>query len=135
MRFAIGGSCLTLLCVACATDIARDVSVEPAPKAGVVEFVLKDRNLVYGLTVMTCRGRDVWTISNVRLGLAPSRITYGVTPDGFVSRVGPEELKPGCYELVVSGPSRVRFHIGEDGHLLSRDEPVVSDLPVLLMRA
>jgi hypothetical protein len=126
MRFAIRGACLTLLCVACATDVTRDVSVEPAPKAGVVEFVLKDRNLLYGLTVMTCRGRAVWTISNVRLGLAPSRITYGITPDGFVSRVGPEELKPGCYEVVVSGPARTRFHIGEDGQLVSPGQPVVS---------
>lgn len=126
MRFAVRGVCLTLTCVACATDIARDVSVEPAPKAGVVEFVLKDRNLVYGLTVMTCHGRAVWTISNARLGLAPGRITYGVTPDGFVSRVGPEPLKSGCYEVVISGPSHARFQIGEDGRLISPSGPVVS---------
>ena len=126
MRFVMRGTCLTLVCVACATDVARDVSVEPAPKAGVVEFVVQDRNLLYGLTVMTCRGRAVWTISNARLGLAPSRITYGITPDGFVSRVGPEELEPGCYEVVVSGPFHVRFHIGEDGKLVSPGEPVVS---------
>lgn len=114
--FTIPVACLTL-CVACATDVARDVSIEPTPKAGVVEFVLEDRSLLYGLTVMTCNGRAVWTISNQGLGLPPSRITYGVTPDGFVSRVGPEPLKPGCYELVVSGPSHVRFRIGENGLL------------------
>ena len=119
MRFAIRGACLTLVCAACATDIARDVSVEPAPKAGVVEFVLTDRSLLYGLTVMTCRGRAVWTISNSRLGLAPGRITYGVTPDGFVSRVGPEPLEPGCYDVVVSGPSRARFHIGANGQIVT----------------
>jgi hypothetical protein len=116
MRYAFPGACLTLF-VACATDVAREVSVEPTPKPGVVEFVLEDRTLLYGLTVMTCNGRAVWTISNQRLGLPPSRISYGVAPDGFVSRVGPEPLKPGCYEVVVSGPSRVRFQIGEDGKL------------------
>lgn len=121
-QFTIPAACLTL-CVACATDVARDVSVEPTPKAGVVEFVLKDRTLLYGLTVMTCSGRAVWTISNQGLGLPPSRISYGVTPEGFVSRVGPETLKPGCYEVVVSGPSHVRFHIGENGQLVSPGEP------------
>ena len=126
MRFAVRGVCLTLIGVACTTDIAGDVSVEPTPKAGVVEFVLQDRNLVYGLTVMTCHGRAVWTISNARLGLAPGRITYGVTPDGFVSRIGPEPLKSGCYEVVVSGPSHTRFHIGDDGLLTSPSGPVVS---------
>lgn len=118
MRYGLLIACLTL-CVACATDIARDVSVEPTPKAGVVDFVLKDRSLMYGLTVMTCSGRAVWTISNQGLGLPPSRISYGVTPDGFVSRVGPEALKAGCYEVVVSGPSHVRFRIGEDEKLIS----------------
>ena len=122
IRVGFSGACLTL-CVACATDIALDVSVEPAPKAGVVEFVLKDRYLLYGLTVMTCNGRAVWTISNQELGLPPSRISYGVTPDGFVSRVGPEPLEPGCYEVVVSGPSRVRFRIGEDGKLVGEAAP------------
>jgi hypothetical protein len=111
---------LTLLCVACATDVARDVAVEPAPVPGAVEFVLKDRTLVYGLTVMTCNGRAVWTISNTSQGMAPSRIVYGVTPNGFTARVGPEQpLKPGCYEVVVSGPSRVRFEIAPDGRLVA----------------
>ncbi len=123
-RYALAG--LTLLCVGCATDVARNVLVEPTPAPGVVAFVLTDRNLVYGLTVMTCHGRAMWTISNERLGRVPSRITYGVTPDGFVSRIGPEALKPGCYEVVVSGPSRVRFRIGEDGRLVSPGNRVVS---------
>ena len=124
-RFAIP-VCLTLLCTACATDVGRNVSIEPAPAPGVVQFVMSDRSLVYGLTVMTCRGRAVWTISNDRLGPAPSRFTYGVTPPGFVSRTGPEPLEPGCYEVFISGPSRARFQIGKDGRLISPSGPVVS---------
>ena len=82
-----------------------------------VAFVLESRSLVYGLSVMTCSGRVMWTISNQRLGEPPLRITYGVTPDGFVTRTGPNPLTPACYEVVVSGPSRTRFHIGADGRL------------------
>jgi len=77
-----------------------------------------DRTLVYGLTVLTCRDRAMWTISNERHVEPPLRITYGVTPDGFVTRSGPHALEPGCYEVVVSGPSRTRFHIGNDGRLI-----------------
>jgi hypothetical protein len=125
VRFAIAAS-LTLVGAACVTDVARNLAIEPAPAPGVVQFVMRDRNLVYGLTVMTCRGRAVWTISNAQLGLVPSRVTYGVTPAGFVSRTGPEPLKPGCYEVIVSGPSRMQFHVGEDGRLVSPGEPVIS---------
>ena len=87
------------------------------PTSGVVTFVLADRSLFYGLTVSTCRGRDMWTISNEQLGEPPARIVYGVTPRGFVSRAGPTALKPGCYVVTVSGPSRARFHIGADGRI------------------
>src|SRR5262245_41317285 len=125
VRFAIPAS-LTLLSAACVPDVARNVSIEPAPAPGVVQFVMRDRNLVYGLTVMTCRGHAVWTISNAQLGPVPSRVTYGVTPAGFVSRTGPEPLKPGCYDVVVSGPSRARFQIGEDGRLASPAKPVIA---------
>jgi hypothetical protein len=128
VRLAIRAS-LTLLSAACVTDLARNVSIEPAPAPGVVQFVMRDRSLVYGLTVMTCRGHAVWTISNVQLGLVPSRVTYGVTPAGFVSRTGPEPLKPGCYDVIVSGPSRARFQIGEDGRLASPATPVIAGRP------
>ena len=128
VRFAIP-ACLTLLSAACLTDVARNLSIEPVPAPGVVQFVMRDRNLVYGLTVMTCRGRAVWTISNAQLGPVPSHVIYGVTPAGFVSRTGPDPLKPGCYEVIVSGPSRARFQIGQDGRLASPAEPVIAGPP------
>jgi len=128
VRLAIAAS-LTLLSAACVPDVARNVSIEPAQAPRVVQFVMRDRNLVYGLTVMTCRGRAVWTISNAQLGLVPSRVIYGVTPAGFVSRTGPDPLKPGCYEVIVSGPSRARFQIGQDGRLAPPAEPVIAGPP------
>ena len=110
-------------CAACATDVSNLVRVEPAPPPSTVMFTLESRDLVYGLSVMTCRGRDMWTISNEKLGGAPSRIAYGVTPAGFVTRAGPRALEPGCYEIVVSGPSRTRFRIGNNGHLVVNSGP------------
>ncbi len=103
---------------ACDPDVSNLVRVEPAPAPSTVTFTLENRDLVYGLSVMTCRGRDMWTISNEKLGGAPSRIAYGVTPAGFVTRTGPRALEPGCYDIVISGPSRTRFRIGSDGRLV-----------------
>jgi len=114
-RYTLAG--VTLLSAACASDPSRRVSVEPAPTPGMVVFVLEDRTLFYGLTVMTCRGRVMWTLSNDSPDEPPVRITYGVAPNGFVSRTGPKPLTPGCYQVIVSGPSKMRFHIGGDGRL------------------
>ena len=114
---------VVLSCAACETDVSNLVRVEPAPAPSTVEFTFETRDLVYGLIVMTCRGRDMWTISNVKLGGAPSRITYGVTPPGFATRTGPRALEPGCYDIVVSGPSRTRFNIGNDGKLVVNSSP------------
>ena len=114
-----------IFCVACATDVSNLVRVEPAPAPSTVVFTLENRDLVYGLSVITCRGRDMWTISNEKLGGAPSRITYGVTPPGFATRTGPRALEPGCYEIVVSGPSRTRFRIGNDGRLVVSSDTTV----------
>ena len=110
-------------CAACETDVSNLVHVEPAPAPSTVTFALESRDLVYGLSVITCSGRDMWTISNAKLGGAPSRIAYGVTPPGFVTRTGPRALEPGCYEVVVSGPSRTRFRIGNDGNLVLNSSP------------
>jgi hypothetical protein len=109
---------VTLLPAACASDGMQIVSVQPAPAPATVTFVLADRSLIYGLSVLTCAGRVMWTLSNERNGGAPVSITYGVTPDGFASRVGPKPLTPDCYDVIVSGPSRTRFRIGADGKLV-----------------
>jgi hypothetical protein len=112
---------VTGLMAACVHDVSHVVSVEPAPTPGAVTFVLADANLVYGLTVATCSGRAMWTISNTQQAKSPVRIIYGNPPRGFVTRTGPDQLKPGCYEVTVSGPSRARFHIATNGRLISTD--------------
>jgi hypothetical protein len=112
---------VTVVMAACVNDVSHVVSVEPAPTPGAVTFVLADANLVYGLTVSTCSGRALWTISNEQQVKPPVRITYGIPPRGFATRTGPGQLKPGCYEVTISGPSRSRFHIAPDGRLVSTD--------------
>jgi hypothetical protein len=106
-----------LLSVACASNESQVVSVAPAPAPAAATFVLGDQDLVYGLTVSTCNGRTMWTLINEKLGLPPDSIRYGVAPPGFASRTGPAPLRPGCYEVTVSGPAHARFHIGGDGRL------------------
>src|SRR5829696_3910511 len=118
-----------LLFPACVGGVGQLVAVESAPAPAAVAFVLTDRSLFYGLTVATCRGRALWTISDEQLVESPARIIYGITPPGFVDRTGPAVLKPGCYVVTVSGPSRSRFHIGADGRIVAQvagndDHPV-----------
>jgi len=45
-----------------------------------------------------------------------------------VTRAGPRALEPGSYEIVVSGPSRTRFRIGNDGRLVVSSEKRLSHL-------
>ena len=73
---------------------------------------------VYGLSVVTC-GTDSaeWTIAATGDAPTPTRIVYGEAPRGFVSRVGPEPLRPGCYEVYVSESRGARFRIGRDGRV------------------
>src|SRR5919201_756454 len=73
---------------------------------------------VYGLSVLTC-GTDsaVWTIAAAGDAPAPTRIVYGEPPRGYVSRVGPEPLRPGCYDVYVSESKGARFRIGRDGRV------------------
>lgn len=47
----------------------------------------------------------------------PTRISYGVPPDGFVSEVPAQPLSPGCYEGIISGngiSGTVRFTVDAD---------------------
>src|SRR5215204_6200512 len=110
----------SLLMTACVGGVGQLVAVESAPAPAAVSFVLTDRSLFYGLTVATCRGRAMWTISDEQLVESPARIIYGITPLGFVDRTGPAVLKPGCYVVTVSGPSRSRCHIGADGRIVAQ---------------
>jgi hypothetical protein len=67
---------------------------------------------IYGLSVVECDSdRSFWTISSDGSRSLPSSITYGQPVTGYVTRVGPLPLGPGCYDVVASGASPLRFII------------------------
>jgi hypothetical protein len=57
----------------------------------------------------------------------PTRIEYGTAPRGFVNRVGPTPLRPGCYEGLISGngiSGTARFNVTADGSIVEQRESV-----------
>jgi hypothetical protein len=74
----------------------------------------------YGLAVTTCGGEHVlWAIRNGddNAAIRPVTITYGQPPQGYYSAVGPTPLRPGCYEVTISGPASTRFTVARDGSI------------------
>jgi len=92
-----------LLFPACVGGVGQLVAVESAPAPAAVSFVLTDRSLFYGLTVATCRGRAMWTISNEQLVESPARIIYGITPPGRATPDGGAERVTGAPECPKCG--------------------------------
>jgi hypothetical protein len=45
----------------------------------------------------------------------PAQVVYGEPPEGFLTKTGPRPLTPGCYRVIVSGPSEARFVVNNDG--------------------
>jgi hypothetical protein len=105
---------------------ANIVGVETGAESGVPVFVVTDAagygatGWIYGLSVVPC-GSDssVWTIAATGSASPPSRIVYGQTPDGFVNRVGPLPLRPGCYQVYVSESAGARFRVARDGRVVA----------------
>ena len=102
------------------------VGVETGAEPGTPVFVITDvaghgaTRWIFGLSVVTCgTGSSVWTIAATGSASAPSRITYGQTPPGYVSRVGPLPLRPGCYQVYVSESAGARFRVGRDGRVIA----------------
>jgi len=101
------------------------VRVEPGTTPTNPVFVLSDTTghgssgTIYGLSVIPC-GADsaVWQIAANGSNGAPARLEYGVTPAGYFSRVGPEPLRKGCYDIFVTDGRRARFRIDAFGHLV-----------------
>ena len=105
--------------------------IEPSSQAGLPVFVLIDTGaravgqVLYGLSVVRC-GIDssIWTLTATGTTGSPGRITYGETPPGYVSSVGPGPLVPGCYDVYASGGEKGRFRIGADGHIVGAPVPI-----------
>lgn len=62
---------------------------------------------------------EVWLIERRADAPYPSRITYGVTPPGFLTLKGPTPLIAGCYEVAV-GAVGTLFDVLEDGQVIEQ---------------
>lgn len=111
------------LIVAC-TPAINQVQVEPGTVSFTPVFVLTDTTgrapsgVIYGVSVVPC-GADtaVWQIAASGSNRAPMRLEYGQTPPGYVAHIGPQVLRPGCYNVFVTDGRRAQFRIDAGGRL------------------
>jgi hypothetical protein len=118
---------LSLLALAACGQEIRDainVGIAPESSARHLVFTLAPSPLMYGLSVLPCGGSDrpMWEIAH-DTGTSPVRIVYGELPAGYVLRSPAQPLRPGCYRVLVSGPSSAEFMVNADGTVSSRARP------------
>jgi hypothetical protein len=101
----------------CALSQRTGVVVEAAPSTQRVVFRITATPFFYGLTVESCNEkRTMWVMgASGSTTPAPAQIVYGEAPKGFLTKTGPRPLTPGCYRVIVSGPSEARFVVNNDG--------------------
>lgn len=82
----------------------------------------------YGLTVMNCAGNTpYWTFGERGAkGAPPDTVTYGATPVGYETVIGPLALEPGCYRVLVTGGASAEFRIAPDGRIVAADSTFVT---------
>ena len=111
------------LTVAC-TPAVNEIRVEPGTASFKPVFVLTDTTghgpsgVIYGVSVVPC-GADtaVWQIAASGSNRAPMRLEYGQTPPGYVVHIGPQVLRPGCYNVYVTDGRRAQFRIDASGRM------------------
>ena len=107
---------------------------------GISDKRLGDRAIQWGgLAVSDCRTnanettqKRYWVLErNPKFwnGNWPNRITYGDTPADFTTTLGPEPLKPGCYEASILGTGYVAFLIDSDGAVRELDADMLGPPP------
>lgn len=108
---------------ACA-GVVNQVRVEPGDKPNTPIFVLTDTTghgpagTVYGFSVIPCGTEaPVWQLVASGSNGAPARFTYGDSVPGYLTRIGPIPLSPGCYDTFVTDGRRVRFHVDAAGRI------------------
>lgn len=121
LRAIAGGLVLTALLANCDPPV-NQVRIEPGTAPRTPVFVLTDSTgsgpagAIYGLSVVPC-GADavVWQIVATGTNGPPTLLTYGVTPPGYVSHLGPAPLSAGCYDVFVTDGRRARFRVDAAG--------------------
>ena len=114
---ALLGFALAASADGCALSQRTGVVVEAAPSPQRVVFRISATPFFYGLTVESCNEkRTMWVIgASGSTTPSPPQVVYGETPKGYLTKAGPVPLTPGCYRVIVSGPSEARFVVNTDG--------------------
>jgi hypothetical protein len=109
--------------LACAS-VVNQVRVEPGDAPSKPVFVLTDTTgrgpvgTIYGFSVIPCGSETpVWQLVAGGSNGAPSRLVYGDTVPGYVTRIGQMPLKSGCYDVYMTDSRRVRFHVDGTGRV------------------
>jgi hypothetical protein len=113
-----------IMASAACEPVINQVRVEPGTAPMKPVFVLTDTTgrgssgTIYGLSVVPC-GADsaVWQIAATGSNSPPARLDYGVAPTGYITRVGPEVLRAGCYDVFVTDGRRARFRVNAAGQV------------------
>jgi hypothetical protein len=120
---AVALATVALVTATCGRAV-NSVRVEPGLEPLRPVFALADSTgrsrsgLVYGLSVVPCGGDSAaWQIGATGSKGPPQRVTYGETPDGFVTLVGPQPLRSGCYDVFVTDGRRARFRVDAQGRV------------------
>jgi hypothetical protein len=123
-------SCTFLMLGVACDPVVNRVRVEPGTAPLKPVFVLTDTTghaasgNIYGLSVVLC-GTDsaLWQIAATGASGPPSRLEYGVTPAGYATHVGPQPLRPGCYEVLITDGRRARFRVSAAGQVIVEARP------------
>lgn len=106
------------------TGVVNQVRVEPGDVANKPIFVFTDTTgrgpagTIYGFSVIPCgEETPVWQLVANGSNLAPTRLAYGDTVPGYLTRVGPAPLTRGCYDVYVTDGRRARFHVDGAGRI------------------
>lgn len=102
------------------------VLLAPESRSDRVVFLVPQATVMYGLSVVTCRGgRPVWVIGSGGANTpAPARVVYGDVPRGYAEQTAAQPLRPGCYRVTVSGPAWAEFVVNADGSVSAKSGAV-----------
>lgn len=120
-------SCVVLMLIitglGCA-GVVNQVRIEPGESPNKPVFVVTDTTgrgpagTIYGFSVIPCGSEiPVWQLVADGSKSAPTRLVYGDSVPGYITRTGPVPLTTGCYDVFVTDGRRIRFHVDGAGRI------------------
>ena len=124
-------SVAALACVTAACGPTWEIQLEETAVGSAPTFTLSRRGSadaarISAFRVDACDARGSPPIDTNWLTVAPSprqpvtRITYGVSPEGWRTAQGPHPLLPGCYRAAIASAPPLEFDVLADGRITAR---------------